>query len=194
MAVATVAMLATVGCQGRATSAQKLFDQGKYEDVIKRYPDLEIAHRARVKMADKLLEDKQYDVVITQYADTRAAYQARIELAKQAFNQGKYQFVIDSFPTTPVAKSAREKLADSLFQAGNFDQLIVKYPDTPQALQVKEKMSKEDLDKAKKLKGDAKKAALEEIMKKYSGTDAYKEATGMLSEIHQKESQKTQKK
>ena len=57
-------------------------------------------------------------------------------------------------------------------------------------MEVKEKMASEAFDKAKKLRGEAKKKALEELVQKYSGTASYKEAVGMLSEIRQKEAQK----
>lgn len=188
--ILTAALLSITGCQSRAASAQKLFEKGKYEQVFKQYPDLEIALRARAKLAEKLLQEKQYTVVLSQYADTRAAYQARIELANQGLQEGKYQMVIDSFPETPAAKTAKEKLADSLYQAGKYDELIARFGDTPQATQVKEKLATEALADAKKLKGDAKKKALEELMRKYSGTAAYKEAAGILSDIRQKETSK----
>jgi transposase len=183
-------LLATTGCQSRAASAQKLFEQGKYEDVLKQYPDLEIAQRAHVKLADKYLEAKQYDVVLKDYADTRAAYQARLDLADQMVKAGRYQAVLDSFPGTPAATMAKETLADSLYKAGAFDLLIARFPDTPQATQLKEQRSQDALTAAKKLRGDAKKQALESLMKNYSGTAAYKEAAQLLADIRQKEQSK----
>ena len=180
------ATFAMTGCQGRAASAEKLFDKGDYEKVIAKYPDLEVAQRARAKMADKLLLEKKYDVVLSQYADTRAAYQARLNMADQTFKDGKYQMVLDSFPGTPAATSAKAKLADSLYQAGNYDELVARFGDTPQAMQVKEKLATEAFDKAKTLRGDAKRLALEDIAKKYPGTNGFKEASAMLADIRAK--------
>ena len=185
-----MALLTIGGCQSRAVSAQKLFDQGKYEQVMKRYPDLEISQRARAKLADKLLEEKQYSLIFSQYPDTRAAYQARMDMADQALKEGKYQMLLDSFPGSPAAKTAREKLADSLYKAQKYDELMAKFGDMPQAIEIREKLSQEDLAKAKKMRGDAQKQALEEIMRKYSGAAAYKEASQMLSEINQKAQKK----
>ena len=181
------ALLIVSGCQGRAASAAKLFEKGEYETIIAKYPDLEVAQRARVKIADKLLAEKKYDVVLKDYADTRAAYQAKIQLADEAFRAGRYQMVLDSFPGTPAANSAKQKLADSLMATQQYDLLLARYPETPQATQVKEQLSQEDLAKAKKLKGEAKKQALEALMKKYAGTAAYKEASTMLADIRAKE-------
>jgi hypothetical protein len=184
------ATLATTGCQSRAASAEKLLAQGEYEKVIAKYPDLEVAQRARAKMADKLLQEKKYDVILKQYADTRAAFQAKIGMADQAFKDGKYQMVIDSFPSTPAATSAKAKIADSLYQAGKYDELVARFGDTPQAIQVKEKLAADELDQAKKLRGEAKKLALEQITKKYPGTNSYKEASTMLADIRAKETAK----
>lgn len=183
-------LLATTGCQSRATSAQKLYDQGKYEEVVKQYSDLEIARRAHAKQADKLLEAKQYDVVLKDYADTRAAYQARLDLADQMVKEGRYQAVIDAYPGTPAATMAKERLADSLYKAGDYDALIARFGDTPQATQVKEQRSQDELNAAKKMKGEAKKKALEAVVQKYSGTAAYKEAAQLLSDIRAKEAGK----
>ncbi len=185
--VLAAVLLATAGCQSRAASAQKLYDQGKYEEVVKQYPDLEIARRAHAKLGDKFLQAHQYDVVLKDYADTRAAYQARLDLADQMIKAGRYQAVVDSFPGTPAATIAKERLADSLYKAGNYDLLIAKFGETPQATQVKEQRSQEELAAAKKLKGEAKKKALEAVMVKYSGTAAYKEAAQLMADIRAKE-------
>jgi hypothetical protein len=185
---------ALISCQSRAQSAQALFDKGEFEKVIEKYPDLEIARRAHAKIADKLLIAKKYSEVLNQYADTPAAYKARMQLAQQVFDAGRYQAVIDSFPQSPLAALAKGKLADSLFTAGALDELIKRFPDSDKGKQVKEERAKTDFDKAKKLRGAAKKAALEAIMTQYSGTEIYKEAGTMLSQIREAEAKKAQKK
>jgi len=53
--------------------------------------------------------------------------------------------------------------------------------------EAEERARREALAKAKKLKGEAKKQALEALMKKYAGTAAYKEASTMLADIRTKE-------
>ena len=184
------AALLVSGCGSRAATAQKLFEKGDYEQVIEQYPDLEVARRARVKLADKLLQEGKRDVVLRDYSDTRAAHQARLDMADEWLKQGKYQTVLDSFPGTPAATQARAKLADSLYEVGAYDELVTRFGDTPRGTEVKEQQSQKALADAKKLKGDAKMAALEELVRKYSGTSAYKEASALLQELRQAKAKK----
>jgi hypothetical protein len=167
------------GCSSRPAAAQRLFAQGDYQRVIEKYPDLEIARRAEAKLAEKLLEDKRYGDVIRQYPQTPAAYKAKQSLAQQLFDAGNYVAVIDSFSYLPLAAQARERIADSLFASGRFDDLIMRYPDTPQAKELKERRAQKALAEAKKKHGEARRQALEEIMRLYSGTSAYKEAADL---------------
>lgn len=171
------------GCSSRPAAAQRLFARGDYQRVIEKYPDLEIARRAEAKLADKLFEDKQYDQVIRQHPLTPAAFKAKQALAQKLFDAGNYVTVIDSFPSLPLAAQAKERIADSLFASGRFDDLIMRYPDLPKAKELKEQRAKEALAEAKRKRGEARRQALEEIMRQYSGTGAYKEASELHSQI-----------
>jgi len=187
-------LLFSTGCSSRAASAQKLFDSGDYQKVVSSYPDLEVARRAHAKLAEQLLQKKDYSEVLRNYTDTPSAYKARLELAQVLFDQGKYQALLDSFPQSPLAVTAKGKLADSLVAAGQADKVLIWYPDTPQAKTIKEAQAKTEFDRIKKLPKKDKAPALEEFMKKYSGTEPYKDANDMLSKIRQAEANQANKK
>jgi hypothetical protein len=191
--VGTLLFLST-GCTNRAASAQKLFDQGEYQQVINKYPDLEVARRAHAKLAEELLQKKDYSAVLRDYADTPAAFKAKVELAQRLYDEGKYQAVLDSFPQSPVAAAAKEKLSDSLYAAGDYDKLIAWYPETVKAKQVKEDRAKVEFARIKKLPKKDKAQALELFMKQYAGTEEYKDAADMLNKIRIAESNQANKK
>jgi hypothetical protein len=170
------------GCSSRPAAAQRLFARGDYQRVIEKYPDLEIARRAEAKLADKLFDDKQYDAVIRQYPQASAAYRAKLAKAQQLFDAGNYFALIDSFSFSPLVAQAKERLADSLFASGHFDELIQRYPDAPKARELKEQRAGQALAGAKKLRGQARQKALEEILQLYSGTAVYKEASELLAQ------------
>jgi hypothetical protein len=190
--VATL-LLATTGCSSRPAAAQRLFDKGEYQKVMDKYPDLEIARRARAKLADQLVAEKKYDVVLRSYADTPAAFRARTELAQKMFDEGRYMALLDSFPTSPLTVTAKERLADSLYAAGRLDSLVRRFSETARGKQVRTEQAAAELVKIKKMKGAEKRKALEDFMRTYSGTEASKEAGQMLSKIREAES-KTKRK
>jgi hypothetical protein len=187
-------LLVTAGCSSRAASAQKMFEKGEYQQVMDKYPDLEIARRAHAKMAEEKLQTKDYYAVLKDFADTPAAFKARNELAQRLFDQGKFQSVVDSFPQSPLAAQAKERLADSLFASGQFDKLLAWYPESPKAKQVKEDQSKVEWARIKKLPKNDKKTALEDFMKKYAGTESYKDASDLLTKIREAEAKQANKK
>lgn len=175
------------GCSSRPQAAQKMFANGQYQEVIDRYPDLEIARRAHAKLAEDLFAKGDYDAVIRQYTDTPAAYKARQALAEKLFNEGRYQELLDQFPHAQLALVAKERLADSLFAAGNIDEILIRFADTEKGKQVKEERGREELAKAKKLSGPAREQAIQNIMTFYAGTEASKEAGRVLTEIRQQQ-------
>ena len=174
------------GCSSRPADAQKLFEKGEYQKVIDKFPDLEIARRARAKLADDLLLAKNYTEVLKNYSDTPAAYKAKNELARSLFDAGKFQAVMDSFPNSQFAAPARDKLVDSLISIAAFDTLFKRYPDAPRATALKDSLSKIDLLAADKLRGKAKEEALETLMRKWPGTASYKEAARLQQEARSK--------
>ncbi|RPH95897.1 hypothetical protein EHM69_03090 [candidate division KSB1 bacterium] len=185
LGVAAVLLLTSAGCSSRPSAAQKLFDKGEYQKVIDKYPDLEIARRAAAKLADKLLQEKQFEQVIQQYPLTPAAFKAKMELAQKLFDAGDFSAVIEQYPNSPLVTMCKMRMADSLLMSGQLDQLLQRFPDTPQAKKIKEDRATEALNKAKKLKGQARQAALEEITRSFAGTTAYKEAADLLGKMRQ---------
>lgn len=183
--VAALALILAIGCGDRESAAQKLFAQGKYQEVIEKYADLQIAVRARAMLAEDLVKQGKYDEVLKNYSDTRAAYQAQQAKAQELINAGNYRGVIEMFPKSEMAKSAESKLAMDLYNQGLFDSLLKAYPETESAKQVKDARASEAFEAAKKLKGEQKIAALEKIMKDYTQSPIYKDAANMLRELRQ---------
>ena len=179
--------LSLLGCGGRPATAQKLFDKGEYQAVIDKYPDLEVARRAHAKLAEAALEKGDYQTVLTQYNDTPAAFKAKQAMAQKLFDAGRYQALIDSFPHSTLVVPAKERLAETLFQAGKLDSVVLLYPDTPRGKELKNQQANEALAAAKKLRGQARLAALQQFMGRYSGTDAYKEASELYSQTQQQQ-------
>jgi hypothetical protein len=182
------------GCGGRPMAAQKLYDKGEYQAVIDKYPDLEIARRAHAKMAEALLTKGDYQGVINQYPDTPAAYKAKSELAQKLFDAGRYQTLIDSFPHSTLVVSAKERLAEALFQAGKLDSVVMLYPDSPRGKEIKNQQALEALTAAKKLRGQPRLDALQQIMGRFAGTDSYKEAADLYNQAQTAQAAKAAKK
>jgi outer membrane protein assembly factor BamD (BamD/ComL family) len=188
--VAAIFLLGSLGCSNRPAAAQKLFDQGEYQQVVDKYPELEIARRAHAKLGELALQQKNYNAVLKDFWDTPAAYQAKMLLAQAMFDQGRYRALLDSFPQSPLAVQAKEKLADSLYALGQLDVVVQMYPESQKAKLIKDERSKESLTKAKKLRGEPKRLALEELVRSYGGTDAAREAGEILSKIRETEAKK----
>lgn len=183
--IAALALILMIGCGDRESAAQKLFAQGKYQEVIEKYADLQIAQRARAMLAEDLVKQGKYDEVLKDFADTRAAYQAQQAKAQQLIAAGNFRAVIDLFPKSEMAKSAENKLATELYNQGMFDSLIASYPESESAKQVKDARAAEAFEAAKKMKGEKQIAALEKIMKDYTQSPIYKDAANLLREIRQ---------
>jgi|WetSurMetagenome_2_1015567.scaffolds.fasta_scaffold499240_1 hypothetical protein len=175
--------LVLVGCASRPEAAQKLFDRGQYQLVIEKYPDLEIARRAKAKMAEKLLEQKDYETILRDYSDTPSVFKAKQGIAQKLFDAGQYQQVIDQYPTLPVAKVAKERMADSLYAAGRIDEVIARFADTQRGQTVKEEKAAQLLTEAKKLRGQKRTEALTNIVTNYGSTKAFTEANDLLTKI-----------
>ncbi len=178
--------LLLTACSSPQADALKLFEKGEFEAVIQKYPDLEIARRARAKIADRLILEKKFDVVLRDYADTPAAWKARNARSQELYDAGRYQVVVDSFPGSPVWAASRDRIVDSLITVGQTDTLFKRYADAPRVTQLKDSLSNADLAKANNLKGAAKVAAMDELIKKWPGTTAYKEAARIVQEARAK--------
>jgi hypothetical protein len=171
------------GCESKAQRAQALIEQGKYQQVIDKYPDTQFARRAAALYAEQLLDEGKYDVILKEYPQTPAAYQARQAGAQVLFDEGKYEQVLEEFPNSAVATDAANILADSLYAAEELDLLIERFPDSPKAKLVKEDRAKIEFDKAMKLSGKDQEEALNSIVRTYRGTTVYKEALSKLRDV-----------
>ncbi len=180
------ATLWLTGCQGPDAQAQKLFADHKYQEVIDKFPDSQMARRARAMLAEELLGAGKYQEVIENYPDTRAALLAREEKARALFNEKKYDDLIAQFPNSPLTNDAKNVQAEELYSKGAFDELIAKFPKTPRGKEVLEARAKAEFDAAKKMKGDKQIAALESIMRASTETAAYKDAANLLREVRKK--------
>ncbi len=116
LVVTSLLVVLAVGCSSPMEKAQKLFNDGKYEEVIAQYGS-----------------DPNVAVVVTQ---------AKEKLAALWVTQGKYDSVLIRFPETAAAKDARNKLAEQMFLAKDYAGVIAKYPDTPWAAQAKIELDK----------------------------------------------------
>ncbi|MCX6641196.1 MAG: hypothetical protein NTW14_12095 [bacterium] len=152
MALTTLSALMLSGCGTPQQKAQKLYDQGKYQEVVALYPDLPIAVQAKEKIAEGMLNRGDYARLIEFFPDSPYAVQAKNKLAEELFNQGQYQDVITQYPESPHAKIAKDKLANDLLtkaqadsnithQKEIYEQICVDYPGTQAAAAAKKALT-----------------------------------------------------
>lgn len=183
--VATLAMIALIvgGCATPEQRAQKLFDTGKYQEILDKYADQPIAKQAKDKMAEQMVAEGKYQEVVDNFGDTPAAAEAKNKLAEQLLTEKKYDEILAKYPNSPSANMARNALADALYAEKKIDELVMKYPNTPAGVKAKNEMAKEEFDKImKKPKKDQKKL-LEEFLKnpKFAGTESAMKAQQTLN-------------
>ena len=181
VAVLLVVGLVVLGCASPEQRAQKLYDTGKYEEVVAKYPDQPIAKQARVKIAEKLVVEGKYEEVLANYADTPSKTEAENKIAEKLYGEKKYDEVLAKYPNTPAANMSRNAMADMLWadwekskDEKKRDELVAKYPNTTAGMKARNELAKVDFDKAMKIKAKKDKlAALEAIVKnpKYAGTE-----------------------
>ncbi|MBM3324247.1 MAG: hypothetical protein FJY66_01115 [Calditrichaeota bacterium] len=182
MLLAFVAML-IMACATPEQRAQKLFDQGKYEEVLAKFPNLAIAQNAKAKVAEKMIEEGKYEEVLANYGDTPSAEVAKEKLAEKLFAEGKYEEVAMKYPGTRAAREADNKIAEKLYADKNYDLLLQKYGNTPAGMKYKNEKGTEEFNKCKKAKKADKEKCLREIIQKYAGTEAAKQAQEELAKI-----------
>jgi hypothetical protein len=109
-----LACLLLFGCSSPEKRAQALFDQGKYEEVTAKYPNLPIAKMAKDKVAEKRLREGKYEEIVTDSGfDTRAEAEATNRIAEKLYEGKQYDEVANKYPNTPVGIKVRNKMADS---------------------------------------------------------------------------------
>ncbi len=77
--------------------AENLLKEGKYEELLKTYPDSKVANEAKTKLAEALLEEGKLEEVIAKYPETTTAIKAKLmmeqargdSLTEVAGDQGK---------------------------------------------------------------------------------------------------------
>lgn len=114
MTALALAVLVLAGCGNNQTRAQRLYDAGRYDEVVARYGSdpaaQDVVAKARDKIADGLLQAGRYQAVIDSFPQTNAAKEAMNKLADQMFQERRYQEIIDKYPTTDAAGRARSEL------------------------------------------------------------------------------------
>jgi len=193
--VAVIAVLAVIGlllggCASPEQRAQKLFDQGKYEEVLAKYPTTPVAEQAKEKVAEKLFNEGKYDEVVKTYGQTSFGPKAQTALdeqsAKKMYDSKDFAGVIAKYPNSQAAVQARNALADQLFaDKKNWDELVTKFPNTPAAMKAKEELAKGEFDKIVKMPKKKKAAALEDFLKnpKYAGTSYVAKAQEEMAKL-----------
>lgn len=174
--IAILAVLGLVlgGCASPEQRAQKLFDQGKYEEVLKKYPDQPVAKQAKDKVAEKMLAEGRYEEILANYADTPSATEATNKIAEKLVAQRKYDEVLTKYPNTWAANMAREGIADQLYENMKIDELVAMYPNTQAGMKARNEMAKAELNRIMKLGKKARVAALRAFLKnpRFQGTDS----------------------
>lgn len=177
----TFVALLLVACATPEQRAQELFNQGKYEKVLAKFPNLPIAQNAKAKVAEKLIEEGEYEEVLANYADTPSSYVAKEELCQKLFAEGKYGECIQKYWGTRCAKEAEVKFTEKLYADKNYDLLLKKYGNSLFGMRYKNEKGMEEFNKAKKMKKSDEEKALNEIIQKYTGTEAAKLAQESLA-------------
>jgi hypothetical protein len=121
------------GCSTPEERARKLFNSGRYEEVLRLYPYLEIAHKAKSKIAERLLQEGRYEEILQEYPTSPSAPEARKAVAKRLLEAGEYEKVAINYSETPSGWVARDSLAERLYREGSFQTLLLLYPNTPAA-------------------------------------------------------------
>lgn len=186
--ILAVAAMLIGGCASPEQRAQKLFDQGKYEDILKKYADLPIAKQAKDKIAEKMLAEGKYEEILANYADTPSAAEATNKIAEKLVAEKKFDEVLAKYPNTPAANMARNAMAEQLFADKKIDELVAKYPNTPAGVKARNEMAKTEFDKIMKMAKKARQAKLEEFLKnpKFAGTEYAMKANEELQKLTKK--------
>ena len=176
------------GCASPEQRAQKLFDQGKYEEVLKKYQDQPIAKQAKDKVAEKMLAEGKYEDILANYADTPSAAEATNKIAEKMVAEKKFDDVLKLYPNTPAANMARNELANQLYTDKKIDELVAKYPNTQAGMKARTELAKVEFDKVMKMAKKARQAKLEEFLKNpnFARTESAMKAQEQLNRLTRK--------
>jgi uncharacterized protein YcfL len=179
--IVLLACLLLCGCSSPEKRAQKLFNEGKYEEVIAQYPDLPIAKIARDSIAAKEeVEHHKYEQILASCPgpDTLAIDPEARRMAERMFLAGHYDSVLNKYQNTPAASQVRIALAETLYAEKQIDRLIAKYPNTPAGWKARNEVATAEYARISQLSGRKKTAALDNFLRnpRFAGTDAYAKA------------------
>lgn len=102
------------------------------------------------------------------------------------FNNKQYREVLTKFPSSALASDAERMLAEDLYNQGLLDSLVKTYPNSSKGKEILEGNAMAALEAAKKLKGDKRTEALQNVMRQYTNTAAYKEAATLMRDTRKK--------
>jgi hypothetical protein len=171
--------------------AQKLFDQGKYEEVLRwptKYANLPIYKQAKGRVAEKMLAEGKYEEILAECADTPSAAEAMNKLAEKLVAEKKYDDALAKYPNTPAANMVRNAMAEQLYYSRKFDELVAKYPNTQAGMKARTEMAKVEFDKIMKMAKKARQAKLEEFLKNpnFARTESAMKAQEQLNRLTRK--------
>ncbi len=128
-----------VGCDSDAERAQKLYDQGKYEEIVSTFggKDIPCVRSARERIAEKLLEQGRYKEILDNYQNTPSSQVALEKLAEEVLKEGRFEDVLMNYSATPAAIVARDSLAERLYIQKRYRDVLSAYPTTKAAEKVK---------------------------------------------------------
>jgi hypothetical protein len=176
----TVCLLLT-GCSSPEKRAQKLFEQGRYEEVIAKYPTLPISKQAKDKIAEKLLVEGKYDEILANYGDTPSAAEATNKIAVKLYNERRNDQNLRPYDQILPHYRSPERL----FRDGDYDELLTKFPDSPAAVWYRNFIAQNQWNRIEDLRGAKRDSALQEFLKdpKYLGTDAAQKAQQEINNL-----------
>jgi hypothetical protein len=112
--LAVTMLVLLFGCSSPAAKAQKMFNEGKFQEIITQFgndPNVStIVAQAKEKLASQWVTEGKYDSVLAMYPETMAAKDAKEKLAEQLFNNKQYTDVIAKYPETSWATKAKAEL------------------------------------------------------------------------------------
>ncbi len=184
--IALLPLVLLLGCATPAERAEKLYEEGKYAEVLERYPSEPVAVRAKEALASKLMKDGEFLRVMTEFADTPMAIEARVRYAEKLLEDGKFQEVLENYSDTPAAITARERAAQELFDAGRVSEAARDYPQTPAGSMARNELARAEFERILTFKSPAeRRKAFEDFITNstYAGTGAAAQAQIELAKL-----------
>ena len=165
--------LASIVSMAKDKIVEKLFADGKYDDIIAKYGDHRMVKDAKNKLAEALLASGKLDELLAKYPESPAAMQAKLK---------QQQMINDSLAM--LADSTGKKLTDAEKKVADTKKQVEKAKDN--APDMAETAATSELKRIMNLKNPAlKKKALQEFVAKpeFKNTAAAKDAAAELAKM-----------